>query len=522
MDNSIINLINKAAIKIFGSTTLIDIANDQVMIFDCKNAGIQAEKNTYEDYYEKLKKIIHPDYLNKYFEAISLNFLQNSTSDYECIKYLKLSSNLSYDSYIDIIKLMENDQVLVLSFKCNLTNEKVEPKNDDVSLITADLVWDIESVIDHMKADDFETKNAVKYISELLNDVKQHGDVLKKYQEKVTVEVNKTYESLLIVDDDSLTRNIFKKIFEKDFNIIEAKNGAEAVDILENKFLQKSDEENIVGMFLDLKMPVMDGFGVLDYLKDKRIINRIPVIIISADDAKETKESVYTYDIADMIEKPFNYELIKKRIGNMIRMYAKSNALNELIRVQERELKEILAQYTKSYFEDYQYINEVSSKYLKGLLEKYASISDLNIDVSQIIAAARYYDIALNFVPRKYLERINNLNAEEKKVVLNYPNLGEKIIKYVTESQSDSFVKYAVTIAKMHNEKYDGTGFPLGAKEEAIPYYVYLVNMALECANLEIKNTPKENIYNIIITKSGTKYHPRTIEAFKLLFEELR
>lgn len=525
MNNSVLNIINQAALKTFSSITFIDILNDSVIVFDASNMQNVEQKNTYEGYYEKLKKILHPDYLNTYFEKISLNYLQNSKNDFECINYSKLSSNLSYDNYLDIIQKVNDNQILILSIKCDLG--KCETNNDsELSYLTADLIVDIESVIDNLHPSTYEVSNALKYISELLNNLKiKNDEVLKKYQEKITLEVNKINESLLLVDDDALTRNIFKKIFEKDFNIIEAKNGAEAVEIIENNIVNRvPNPENIVGMFLDLKMPVMDGFGVLNYLKEKRIISRIPVVIISADDAKETKEAVYKYDIADMIEKPFNYELIKKRVGNMVRMYAKSNVLNDLIRIQDRELKDILNAYTKSYLVDYKKINDLVKKFGKILLDKYAVINNETVDTDTILRAAELYDLSLDFVPRSYINNVNNLNAEEKQVVLNYPTLGANIIKYVTENENDSFIKYATTIVKLHNERYDGLGFPSGIKEDAIPYYVYLINIALEYTNYVLTHSAMdyEEIKKIINDKVNKKYHPKAIETFNAAFEEMK
>ena len=61
-------------------------------------------------------------------------------------------------------------------------------------------------------------------------------------------------------------------------------------------------------------MPVMDGFGVLNYLREKNILSKIPVVIISGTEEKETRQKVYKYNIADMLEKPFNLEIIKNYI----------------------------------------------------------------------------------------------------------------------------------------------------------------------------------------------------------------
>ena len=115
-------------------------------------------------------------------------------------------------------------------------------------------------------------------------------------------------------------------------------------------------------------MPVMDGFGVLDYLKEIRYLGKIPVIIVSADDTKDTKEKVYAYDIADMIEKPFNFEIIVKRVNNMIKMYSKNNSINEIIKSQDKELKELISNYNSTYLIDNEKTFNIASKVISKLL----------------------------------------------------------------------------------------------------------------------------------------------------------
>lgn len=530
MDTSINNLVTNESLKIFSSITLIDILNDKVSLFSCNNGVTEVESDSYENYLEKLKKVIHPDFLNDYFNVISFNNLKNNNQDIIWKSYMKLSDTLSYDNYVDAIKVLNENQVIITTFK--YTPEAVvsesEPVNntDDLSYAVADLIMNITTTFDNLENEDYEVVNVKKYITELTNDLlRKNQSVLKEYENKISVEVNKTYRSILIVDDDGLTRNIFKKVFEKEYNIIEAKNGAEAVELVEKNILQNNNEssENIVCMFLDLKMPVMDGFGVLNFLKEKRLLTRLPVVIISADDTKDTKEKIYGYDISDMIEKPFNYELIKKRVNTTVNMYAKSNLLDNLIKYQGRELKSILNSYVNAYLIDYKVVNDNVSKYLTIMLNNYKTKENNNLlDVNAIVKASKYYDLSINTIPRTYLNNINNLNEEEKKVVFNYPNMGENIIKYILSEESDSDVRYASNIIKMHNERYDGMGYPNSLKEDKIPMYVYLTNIAIEYASLKIKNINEEEIVKTINSKNGNKYHPTAIEIFNASLEEMK
>ena len=321
--------------------------------------------------------------------------------------------------------------------------------------------------------------------------------------------MNNFTEYLLIVDDDNLTRSIFKKAFSS-YNIIEAKNGEEAVEIINNNL--KTNEKNIVGMFLDLKMPVMDGFGVLDFLNEKRLLNKMPVVIVSADDSKDTKEKVYAYEIADMIEKPFNFEIINKRLNNMVRMYSKNNYLTDIIKSQNKDLSNILDDYVKSYLIDN---NSVYEKVLEILSLMLTDNKDI------IINASKYYDVGLKLVPVSYFNGFSNLNDDEKKVIYSYPYKSVMVLNNMN-FLDEKTKEYARNICLMHNERYDGKGFPKSLKEGEVPLYVYLVNIAYEYARGIIKNVSKEDMIKLIISKNGTKYSPESIEIFNKISGDIK
>lgn len=506
-DSGLTNIIN----GIFNTITLIDVNNDKVSYLDGNNLLNEVSYDSYQTYFDKIKKVIHPDYLNSYFDAISLNKVK-SNQNYSTYKYLKLSSNLNYENYIDIIKLLNDDKILILTIK---VDEKINSNSNDSSLSYnyADLIINIEQMIDNIKTRDYETENVIKYIKELLNDSKAKNEtVLKSYQDKVVSEVNKTYQTLLIADDDNLTRSIFRKVFESDYNIIEVKNGSEAVEILENNMV-KNQKENIVGMFLDLKMPIMDGFGVLDYMNSKHLISRLPVIIISADDAKETKEQVYSYDIADMIEKPFNFEIIKKRVNNMIGMYSKSNILKDLVKNQNIEIKNILKSLKHTYLENHKEVITIMDKCNNILLSKYKE-NNSNINVDELIDNAHYYDLGLSFVPNNYIYNVNSITIEEKNILMNYPVIGSNLANLIFEDSDNlSNIK---NIMLMRNERFDGKGFPKGLKDKEIPDYIYLINISIEMASAIINKKTIDEAIEIIKNKANTKY---SLDSIKILMD---
>lgn len=159
------------------------------------------------------------------------------------------------------------------------------------------------------------------YISEhfddLYNEVTAAVNIIKEYlngedtdDEPVMLEVDETTylkETILVVDDSNIIRNFTKKIFEEKYNVGTAKNGQEAIDIIEKNKRNKF----IVAILLDLNMPKVDGFAVLDYMEKSDLFDQIPVSIISGDSSKSTIDRAYQYPIVDMLEKPFSEKSIK-------------------------------------------------------------------------------------------------------------------------------------------------------------------------------------------------------------------
>lgn len=119
-------------------------------------------------------------------------------------------------------------------------------------------------------------------------------------------------KAIIIADDSMIIKNIVEKALQDEYIILKASNGKEAIDYITKK------EYNICCLLLDLNMPEYDGFMVLNYFKNNNLFKRIPVSIISGDDTKETIDKAFTYDIVDMLNKPFSSDNIKNIVNKMI------------------------------------------------------------------------------------------------------------------------------------------------------------------------------------------------------------
>ena len=130
---------------------------------------------------------------------------------------------------------------------------------------------------------------------------------------------------ILVVDDEKDYCEVLKMILENNGYVVETCfNGKEALDILE--------ERSFDVVVSDLSMPVMDGFGVLEYLVQNKYIDDVPVFIISADTSDKSLSRAYDLGAADVIAKPFNIRFVRRRINNIIELYDQRRYLSMLIK----------------------------------------------------------------------------------------------------------------------------------------------------------------------------------------------
>lgn len=119
-------------------------------------------------------------------------------------------------------------------------------------------------------------------------------------------------KAIIVADDSMIIKNIIEKALSDEYVVLKATNGREAIKHITDK------KYDIVGMLLDLNMPDADGFIVLNYFQNNNLFKKYPIVIISGDDTKETINKAFTYDIVDMLNKPFSSDKIKSMVDRMI------------------------------------------------------------------------------------------------------------------------------------------------------------------------------------------------------------
>ena len=139
-------------------------------------------------------------------------------------------------------------------------------------------------------------------------------------------------QHILIVDDEEVNRAILDVMFRSEYEILQASNGEEAIALIE-------EDHDLALILLDIVMPVMDGFGVLDYMKEHDILEEIPVILITSETVRNSEDRAYAYGIADVMHKPFYPYIVKRRAQNIIELYLNKKNMEKRLKEQEETIK---------------------------------------------------------------------------------------------------------------------------------------------------------------------------------------
>ena len=142
---------------------------------------------------------------------------------------------------------------------------------------------------------------------------------------------NDTKQTILIVDDSELNRAILYEILKDDFYLLEATNGQECIDYI------KQYGSGISLILLDIIMPEIDGFDVLQWMEQEKWLDDIPVILISSEDSANIINKGFAMGASDYIKRPFDYRIVYRRVYNIIKLYAKQKRLMEFIKKTSRK-----------------------------------------------------------------------------------------------------------------------------------------------------------------------------------------
>lgn len=292
-----------------------------------------------------------------------------------------------------------------------------------------------------------------------------------------------TKQDILIVDDSEMNRAILAEMLGRDYIIHEAENGEEALQILR----QYGTAISLV--LLDIPMPVMDGFGVLQHMAEEYWIKDIPVIMISSDDSAETVKKAYEMGVSDYISRPFDAQVVYRRVYNTIKLYARQHRLITMLSEQVREkdknnsmMVSILSQIVE--FRNGEsgshvvHIKQLTKMLLEQLQRKDTAYTVTSSDLLLIPLAAALHDIGKIGIDEKILNKPGKLTREEFEIMKTHTVIGADMLESLTLYQEDPLVRIARDICRWHHERFDGKGYPDGLKKDDIPLSAQVVSLA--------------------------------------------
>lgn len=343
-------------------------------------------------------------------------------------------------------------------------------------------------------------------------------------------------EQILIVDDEEVNRAILSGVFADEYEILEASNGNEATFQLENN-------DNIVLILLDVVMPEMNGFGVLEYMKEHGLIDKIPVILITSETIIDSDDQAYAFGVADVMHKPFYPHIVRRRGKNIIELYQNKQHMEERLAEQEREIREQERQIhennefmidalssvvefrsleTGEHIKRIKYFTRIMLKYLMKYFPKYG-ITQTQVD--EIAKASALHDIGKIGIPDAILLKPGRLTEEEFEVMKTHTTIGCEILDKFREKQSGDFYRYCYEICRYHHERWDGNGYPDHLKGEEIPISAHIVAIADVYDALvspRVYKSPYANkiAYDMIMNGECGQFSPDVLECFALAKED--
>ena len=344
---------------------------------------------------------------------------------------------------------------------------------------------------------------------------------------------------VLIVDDSKVHRRFLYEVAQElGYESSLAENGLAA--------LAQVDQNPPDLILLDIMMPVMDGFQVLERLKNDPALVHIPVIVISANRAIQGVLRCIDSGAEDYLSKPFQPNILKARIKNCIKrkqlrdseqlLQEKISQYNQLLTEKVKEQVSFLAQAHLSTIFALSKLaesrNPETSEHLERMREYCRTLAlelsstrkyRLKIDhdfIDNIYLASPLYDVGKVGIADNILLKPDNLTEEEFEIMKTHTTIGADTLRAVSEKYSNNgFLRMAIEIAESHHECWAGNGYPGNLKKEEIPLAGRIMAVADTYDALVSKRVYKEaysqaRSRQIIINEGGTHFDPDIVEAF--------
>lgn len=288
--------------------------------------------------------------------------------------------------------------------------------------------------------------------------------------------------TLLIVDDIEINRIILAEIFKDNYNIIEACNGVEAIEVINNN-------SHISAVLLDLVMPQLDGLGVLKRMNRNGKIKQIPVFLITAESDQNMLMDGYRLGAVDIISKPFMPNFLKHRINNIVELYGHRNELEKIVNKQIERLSKMNQSMIETLATAIEFRDCESGEHVKRICyltkilttevsNRYPEYHLPDSEIEKIVSSSVLHDVGKIAIPDSILNKPGRLTKEEFEIMKQHTVKGCEFLSQIPGIMDEGVYNYSYDICRHHHERWDGKGYPDGLIGDDISIWAQVVSIA--------------------------------------------
>ena len=355
-------------------------------------------------------------------------------------------------------------------------------------------------------------------------------------------------DKILIVDDMKVNRDILVNILKDEYEIMEAENGMEAWKII------IKERKSLAAVLLDLVMPEVDGFQVIENMKQNNLMETIPVLAISGENPEDSEKRCLELGVADFISKPFHALVVKKRVQNIVNYYTYKKHLEEKVESQmltlRKQYKVLQVQADKlqkkndeivtivgnvaeyrslesgNHIRRVKQYTRILGEYVKDNYPEYGLTKE-KLDI--IVSASALHDIGKVAIPDSILLNPGRLSDDEFDYLRSHTLRGCELLEDFKNVWSEEYLKIGQEICRSHHERYDGKGYPDGLVGEEIPISAQIVSIVDVYDAMTNERFYKgalaiERVFYMITNGECGIFSPKLLEAFRKVkpkFEEM-
>ena len=346
----------------------------------------------------------------------------------------------------------------------------------------------------------------------------------------------KNKPTVLIAEDEEINRSILREILKNKYRILEAENGHQAV------FTIKEEEANIALIILDIHMPKLDGFGVMDYLQETGLNEKIPVIITTSDESADILVQGKKNKVVDIIYKPFRAADLLKSVDAFVQISALEQNLEDIINEKsvyltnqyeavkkaknlhrgkwDDNIRAILKKMLPGNEEHNVRIQKITALLCERLMNKFPKYG-LSKSVNKVIVdATLLHDLGKVVIPDSVFTNNDASSSRAMVQVKKRPIAGSEMINIMFANTGHQMErKYGYDICRYMFENYDGKGYPVGLTGKEIPICAQIVGLAHRYEELRFlsdgSEKPHKSVMRKILEAEYKAYNPDLMEAFE-------